>query len=161
MPEARLYRENVCPETEDTNHCCARSVMSVAVAMAVSCSHMDKDVPYPTFFRLYTFPCSGCATASTGRSIARSDNNNTFLILFMSFSVFCFLLSVLIPLRGLFLLVARHNQSKHCFCSRFLRRFRFHLSVSHDSAFSVARSERLIQRQRSLHWCSASFACSA
>ena len=39
--------------------------------------------------------------------------------------------------------------------------FSFLLSVSHDSAFSVARSERLIQRQRSLHWCSASFACSA
>ena len=34
-------------------------------------------------------------------------------------------ISDLIPLRGLFLLVARHNQSKLCFCSRFLRRFRF------------------------------------
>ena len=33
--------------------------------------------------------------------------------------------SVLIPLRGLFLLVARHNQNKFRFCSRFLRRFRF------------------------------------
>ena len=36
--------------------------------------------------------------------------------------------SVLIPLRGLFLLVARHNQNKFCFCSRFLRRFRFPFS---------------------------------
>ena len=47
-----------------------------------------------------------------------------------SFSTFLPPISVLIPLRGLFLLVARHNQSKLSFCSRFLRRFRFPISIS-------------------------------
>ena len=46
--------------------------------------------------------------------------------------------SVLIPLRGLFLLVARHNQNKFRFCSRFLRRFRFPFFYS--SSMFIMRS---------------------
>ena len=39
-------------------------------------------------------------------------------------SLVTFQFSVLIPLRGLFLLVARHNQNNFCFCSRLLAVFR-------------------------------------
>ena len=42
-----------------------------------------------------------------------------------------YIVIALIPLCGLFLLVARHNQSKLCFCSRFLRRFVIVFFLSH------------------------------
>ena len=48
---------------------------------------------------------------------------------------------VLIPLCGLFLLVARHNQSRLCFCSRFLRRFVFFLVFSFFLFFHAKSAE--------------------